>query len=63
MKGAINVRYADGHDEVSRVGEVFYWPAGHTVWVDEDTSSVEFSPRHELKEVYDHINRKVGAMA
>ena len=61
LTGAIHVGYTDGKVEVSRAGELFYWPAGHSVWVEEDTSFVEFSPKQELKEVYDHIGRKVSA--
>lgn len=61
LEGAIHVRYSDGKEEVCRAGEMFYWPAGHTVWVDEDTSFVEFSPKEELKHVYDHIGEKVAA--
>ncbi len=61
IEGAIHVRYTDGNEEVCRAGEMFYWPLGHTVWVDEDTSLVEFSPKHALKEVYDHIGRKLSA--
>jgi len=61
IEGAIHLRYNDGKEEVCRAGEVFYWPAGHTVWVKEDTSFVEFSPKSELKEVYDHIGRKLSA--
>lgn len=61
LEGAIHVRYTDGNEEVCRAGEMFYWPPGHTVWVDEDTTLVEFSPKRELKEVYDHIGRKVSA--
>ncbi len=30
-------------------------------YIQEDTSFVEFSPKHELKEVYDHVGRKVSA--
>ncbi len=63
LKGAIHVRYTDGTEEICTAGEAFYWPAGHTVWVEEDTSFVEFSPRNELKEVYDHIGDKIAAMA
>ena len=63
LEGAVNIRYTDGKEEVSKAGEVFYWRPGHTVWVDEDTSLVEFSPKQELKEIYDHINRKVSAAA
>jgi hypothetical protein len=63
LEGAIHVIYADGKEEVCRAGEMFYWPEGHTVRVDEDTSFVEFSPRKQLKEVYDHIGNKVAAKA
>ena len=63
LTGAVHVRYRGGNEEVSRAGEVFYWPAGHTVWADEDTSFVEFSPKQELKAVYDHIGRKVAGQA
>jgi hypothetical protein len=61
LNGAVHVSYADGKEEVCRAGEVFYWSPGHTVRVEEDTSLVEFSPKHELKEVYDHIGRKIAA--
>ncbi len=59
LEGAIHLRYNDGKEEICRAGEMFYWPAGHTVWVEEDTSFVEFSPKSELKEVYDHIGKKL----
>jgi hypothetical protein len=39
LEGAVHVRYADGTEEVSRAGELFYWPPGHTVRVEEDTIS------------------------
>lgn len=63
LKGAIHLRYADGKEEVCKAGETFYWPAGHTVWVEEDTAFVEFSPKKELREVYGHIEEKAAAMA
>ncbi len=63
LTGAIHVTYADGTEEVCKAGETFYWPAGHTVRVEEDTSFVEFSPTKQLKEVYDHIGKKVAAMS
>lgn len=59
LEGAIHVQYKGGKEEVCRAGEIFYWPAGHTVWVKEDTSFIEFSPDRELKEVYDHIGKKL----
>ena len=63
LEGAIHVRYRDGKEEVCRAGEMFYWPAGHTVWVEEDTSFVEFSPKNLLKEVYDHIGNKLASVS
>jgi hypothetical protein len=63
LKGAIHVRYNNGDEEVCHAGEMFYWPAGHTVWVEEDTSFVEFSPKKGLKEVYDHIGNKLASVS
>ena len=63
LEGAIHVTYTDGTEEVCKAGEVFYWPSGHTVRVEEDTKFVEFSPRQELKHVYDHIGKKVASMS
>jgi hypothetical protein len=61
LERAIHVRYADGKDEVSRAGEMFYWPPGHTVRVEEDTRFVEFKAKQELKEVYGHIGARLSA--
>ncbi|HEX6858839.1 MAG TPA: hypothetical protein VF138_01375 [Caulobacteraceae bacterium] len=63
LKGSINVRYADGRTEKVSAGEVYHWPAGHTVWVDEDYESVEFSPAKGMGEVMDHLRGKLGAPA
>ncbi|MDB5425321.1 MAG: hypothetical protein JWQ29_2737 [Phenylobacterium sp.] len=63
LKGSINVRYGDGRTETVKAGEVYYWPPGHTVWVDEDYGAVEFSPKDEMRQVLDHLRGKfaVGA--
>ncbi|UTP37937.1 hypothetical protein M9M90_11875 [Phenylobacterium sp. LH3H17] len=63
LKGAINVRYADGRTETVNAGEVYHWPAGHTVWVDEDYSAIEFSPAVEMAEVVKHLRTKMGVPA
>ena len=63
LEGAIHVKYSDGQEEICRAGEMFFWPAGHTVWVEEDTSFVEFSPKKALKEVYDHIGKKFESIS
>jgi hypothetical protein len=59
LKGSIHVRYADGTEETVRAGEVYYWPPGHTVWVDEDYEAVEFSPSGEMGELIEHLKSKL----
>ncbi|CAN0426175.1 unnamed protein product, partial [Ectocarpus sp. 13 AM-2016] len=61
LKGSINVRYADGQEETVHAGEVYYWPPGHTVSVDEDYESVEFSPSDQMGELIKHLAMKMGA--
>jgi hypothetical protein len=60
LSGAVNVTYGDGTRETSRAGDVFHWPAPHTVQFDVDTEILEFSPQRGLRTVYEHIGRKVG---
>jgi len=61
LNGSIHVRYGDGSEEIVRAGEVYYWPPGHTVWVDEDYEAVEFSPSRPMGEVIDHLKSKLSA--
>ncbi|HEY9216789.1 MAG TPA: hypothetical protein VIO94_01980 [Phenylobacterium sp.] len=63
MKGSIEVRYADGRTETVRAGEVYHWPAGHTVSTTEDYRAVEFSPAAGMREVMDHLRAKLGVSA
>ena len=60
LKGSINVRYGDGRSETVREGEVYYWPAGHTVSVDEDYQAIEFSPRQEMCDLIEHLKTKMA---
>jgi len=60
LRGSIHVRYADGAEEVVRAGEVYYWPPGHTVRVDEDYEALEFSPSGPMGEVIAHLAGKLG---
>ncbi|MET0294580.1 MAG: hypothetical protein ABW042_06135 [Phenylobacterium sp.] len=60
LKGAILVRYADGQAERVQAGEVYHWPAGHTVSVDDDYEAVEFSPAAGMAEVMAHLRGKLG---
>ncbi len=63
IKGAVHVKYTDGTEEVTSAGAVFYWPAGHTGWVEEDTVLIDFSPEEEYKILSEHIARKTGQSA
>jgi hypothetical protein len=62
VKGAVHVRYEDGSEEVTNAGEVFYWPGGHTGWVEEDTVFIDFSPAAEFQVVSEHIARVMEQM-
>ena len=60
LRGSIHVRYADGHEETVRAGEVYYWPPHHTVRVDEDYEAIEFSPSQAMGSVIEHLKTKLA---
>jgi hypothetical protein len=60
LRGSIHVRYADGSEEIVRAGEVYYWPPGHTVRVDEDYEAVEFSPSAPMCQVIGHLKSRLS---
>lgn len=62
ISGEVVVAYADGTTERCVGGEVFHWPAGHTVWVEYDAELVLFSPQHLHGPVMDHIAGKLAAV-
>ncbi len=55
LAGSITVRYADGTEEVSRAGDLYHWPAGHTGWTDEGVTFIEFSPAEQIRPVLEHL--------
>lgn len=60
LQGEITVSYADGSQEVTRTGDLFYWPPGHTVKVGEAAEVILFSPQHEHTQVLDHMLEKMS---
>ena len=58
LQGRVIVTYKSGESEVVSGGDLFYWPPGHTVKVDEDAELVLFSPQHA--HVIDHMRGKLG---
>jgi hypothetical protein len=61
QSGDVVVTYADGRTEGCKGGEVFHWPAGHSVRVEADAEIILFSPQVEHGDVLDHIGAKLAA--
>ena len=61
LRGRITTTDAGGAQETVKANDLFYWPPGHNVRVDEDAEIVMFSPQREHTEVIDHMRAKVGA--
>jgi hypothetical protein len=61
LEGSITLRYADGTQEATRAGELYYWPGGHTGWTDEGVSFIEISPATQVREVMEHLAAKMAA--
>jgi len=61
LAGSITLRYADGDEETSRAGDLFYWPGEHTAWTDEGVTFIELSPAHEIQPVLEHLGAQLAA--
>jgi hypothetical protein len=59
LRGRITTTDADGETETVNTNDLFYWPAGHNVRVDEDAEIVMFSPQKEHSLVIDHMIQMV----
>jgi hypothetical protein len=59
LRGRITTTDANGVQETVRANDLFYWPAGHNVRVEDDAEIVMFSPQHEHSQVIDHMIQKV----
>ena len=59
IQGKLTTTYADGSTEVSSTHDLFYWPPGHTVRVEEEAEIILFSPQHEHTHVMDHMLAKL----
>lgn len=55
LKGNITTTDADGNQETVSANDLFFWPAGHNVKVNEDAEIIMFSPQHEHTVVIDHM--------
>ena len=60
LRGQLTTTDAEGAQETVTTNDLFYWPAGHNVRVDEDAEIVMFSPQREHSQVIDHMIRMVS---
>lgn len=58
LKGQITTTDSKGIQETVNQNDLFFWPAGHNVRVDEDAEIVMFSPQHEHTTVINHMIEK-----
>jgi hypothetical protein len=63
VSGQVVLTYGDGSTETCSAGELFHWPAGHTVRVQEDAELVMFSPAAEHLAVMNHMLKTLMATA
>ena len=63
QRGSMHVRYADGTEEVTGAGELYYWPGGHTGWSGPDgVTFIEFSPTEDITPVLTHLAAQMAAL-
>lgn len=60
LRGQLTTTDAAGVRETVRADDLFYWPPGHNVRVDEDAEIIMFSPQKEHAHVIDHMLGKLG---
>ena len=60
ISGRVVVTYTGGSRETCAGGDLFYWPPGHSVRVEEDADVILFSPQKEHTHVMDHMLAKMA---
>jgi len=60
LEGEMRMKYDDGTEESVTKGDLFFMQPGHTGVVIKDCKLVDFSPQDQLKEVMDHIAKKMA---
>ena len=59
ISGEVVVSYSGGESEQLTGGDVFFWPAGHSVAVREDAEIVLFSPQVAHGHVIEHLHAQL----
>jgi hypothetical protein len=60
VKGRLTTTDTKGVSETVKTNDLFYWPPGHNVKVDEDAEIVMFSPQKEHTHVINHMIAKTS---
>ncbi len=60
LSGGLVVTYADQPEDKLSGGDLFFWPAYHSVRVTEDAEVILFSPHGTHRAVVDHMAEKLG---
>jgi len=60
IEGEVTVSYSDGSEETVFGGDLFFWPAGHSVRVAADAEIILFSPQKEHCEVVGHLHKQLA---
>lgn len=55
LRGTLTTTDASGGEETVQEQDLFYWPPGHNVRVDDDAEIVMFSPQAEHSHVIEHM--------
>lgn len=59
LRGQITTIDGQGERETVRANDLFYWPEGHNVKVDQDAEIIMFSPQAEHTHVINHMKEMV----
>ncbi|MCJ8166296.1 cupin domain-containing protein [Pontibacter sp. E15-1] len=59
MSGQLTSTNAEGTQEVVNANDLFYWPPGHNILVNQDAEIVMFSPQKEHSHVINHMIEKI----
>ncbi|WTW92205.1 hypothetical protein OG216_01945 [Streptomycetaceae bacterium NBC_01309] len=62
LKGRLRAVYpgSDWPDETAATGDLYFFPAGHTLVYEEDSEVIELNPAAALESLMDHIDRQLG---
>ena len=63
IDGDLVVSYGDGSSDRCLAGDLFFWPAGHSVRVERDAEVILFSPQVEHTAVMDHMLAKLAGVS